>query len=225
MPEPFFGSPLGPWWTAETEVQASLLARPESRRFLEPFIGQERTAGQAAQELGVSVERLLYRLRQLRAAGLLLETGQRRRAGRPERLYRAVSDAFIVPFALTPFSDLDAQMARQMAPFQRLEVRASARRLRAQSLMNRLIYRDTEGELHTETALPEGMTWPQVRSEPGGDFAGIYHLDDTSAREIGAVLDALVARLQAARLNPGEGRPYLIRMALVPLRPEDLTEE
>ncbi|THF86683.1 helix-turn-helix transcriptional regulator [Deinococcus sp. KSM4-11] len=222
MPETIFGRPSGPWWTVRTEEQASLLARPDSRRFLEPFIGRERTAGEAARELGVSIERLLYRVRQFRAAGLLLETGQRRRAGRPERVYRAVADAFVVPFALTPFADLEAQIARQAAPLHQLELRAGARAGRERGLTNRLIYRDTSGELHSETALPEGTTWQAIHPEPGGDYAGIYHLDDATAREIGELWEALRDRLQQARRDHGEGRPYLIRTAMVPLRPEDL---
>ena len=225
MLETIFGRPLGAWWTAQTETQASLLVRPESRRFLEPFIGRERTAGEAARELGISVERLLYRLKGFQAAGLLLETGQRRRAGRPERLYRAVADALIIPFSLTPFADLEAQFVRQATPLQRLEARASARRGSALGLMNRLVYRDTEGELHSETALPGGTTWAQMHPEPGGDFAGIYQLDEAAAQEIGSALDALRARLQVVRRAPGEGRPYLIRASLVSLRPEDLTAD
>ncbi|GHF50490.1 hypothetical protein GCM10017781_28770 [Deinococcus metalli] len=207
-----------------TEAQASLLARPDSRRYLEPFIGRERTAAEGARELGVSVERLLYRVRQLRAAGLLLQTGTRRRAGRPERLYRAVADAFIVPFALTPFADLEAQIVRQAAPLWELEVRAGARAGRDRGLTSRLIYRDTTGELHSETALPEGTTWRAMHPEPGGDFAGVYHLDDAAAREVGALWEALRDRLNRDRRAPGEGRPYLIRTAMVPLRPDDLAD-
>lgn len=224
MSEPLFGTPLEPWWTAQTSVQATLLARPESRRFLEPFIGREHSAGEAARELGVSVERLLYWIKQFRAAGLLLETGQRPRAGRPERQYRAVSSALIVPFALTPFADLEVQMTRQAAPLQRLEARVMARATRDLGLMNRLIYRDASGELHSETALPEGMTWAQVHPEPGGDFAGIYQLDAAAAHEVAALLEALRTRLQASRLSTGEGRPYLVRTVLLQLRQEDLTD-
>lgn len=222
MPETFFGRPSGNWYTVQSEAQARLLARPEARRYLEPFIGRERTAGEAARELGVSVERLLYHLKRLRAAGLLLETGQRKRAGRPQRLYRAVADAFIVPFALTPFADLEEQYQRQAAPLEGLERRASTRRLHEQRLQNRLIYRDTTGEINSETALPEGLSRQQVYPEPGGDFAGVYQLDEASAREVGALWDALVERLQAVRQAGLPGRPYLIRAALVPLRPEDL---
>lgn len=85
--------------------------------------------------------------------------------------------------------------------------------------------RDAAGELHSETALPASLTRAQVHPEPGGDFAGIYQLDDATAQEVGEVLDALRTRLQANRLGPGEGRPYLIRTALVPLRPDDLTQQ
>lgn len=224
MPEPFFGRPSGAWYTVGTEAQARLLARPEARRYLEPFIGQQRTAGEAARELGVSLERLLYHLRQLRAAGLLLEVGARRRAGRPERLYRAVADAFIVPFGLTPFADLEEQYQRQSAPLERLERRASIRRLREQNLQNRLVYRDTTGEINSETALPEGLAWHEFHPEPGGDFAGVYQLDEAAAREVGALWAALVERLQASRQQGAAGRPYLIRAALVPLRPQDLED-
>jgi hypothetical protein len=85
--------------------QAQVLADPHSLKFLTPFVGRERTASVAANELGVSLQRMLYWVKRLLALGLIAQTQQRRQT----RHYRAVADTFFVPFNAT-----DAETGEQL---------------------------------------------------------------------------------------------------------------
>jgi hypothetical protein len=212
----------GEWFEVQTPEQARLLSDPAALRHLEPYIGRTLGAAAAAREAGVSVERMLYRVRQLLEAGLLEEVGKAPRAGRPVRLYRAPA-GFRVPFHLTPFADLEAQLRRHGRPFDRLRARAGARRLVGLGLGTRLIYRSSPGagEVHSEVFFPD----PTLRlHQIGGDYMGVLWLGDAAARRVQGHLDAIREELAGVG---GEGRgkrPYLIQTALLPLDPGDPQE-
>lgn len=87
---------------------ARFVADTRASRFLEPFIGRERTASAVASELGVKVSSMLYRIRQLLDLELLHVSRVEPRQGRALKYYRAVADGFFVPFALTDAETLGA---------------------------------------------------------------------------------------------------------------------
>jgi hypothetical protein len=58
------GFPSRRWRRLNNSEAARIVADPKARRFLEPFLGQERSVGQIADELGVDVSSALYRVRQ-----------------------------------------------------------------------------------------------------------------------------------------------------------------
>lgn len=224
MPHTILGSFGGEWFEVRTPGQARLLSDPAALRHLEPFIGRTLGPGAAAREAGVSVERMLYRVRQFLEAGLLEEVGEQRRAGRPVRLYRAPA-GFRVPFHLTPFADLEAQIARHGRPFDRLRARAGARRLAGLGLNARLLYRSLEGEVHSETFIPGDRTLADLRGQSyGGDYMGVLWLDDGAARRVQAHLDAVREELGRVGGERAGRRPYLIQTALLPLDPGDREE-
>lgn len=221
MPHTILGSFEGEWFEVTTPEQARLLSDPAALRHLEPFMGRTLGAAGAAREAGVSVERMLYRVRQFLAAGLLERTGERRRAGRPVALYRAPG-GFRVPFHLTPFTDLEAQILRHGQPFDRLRARAGARGLARLPLNARLLYRSTGGEVHSETFLPDAQTYTALRQHHiGGDYMGVLWLDDATARQVQETLDALRDLLAAQGHQRGGRQPYLIQTVLAPLDPQD----
>lgn len=88
-----------------TASAARVLLRPEERRFLEPFLGRELSATQAAREVGVTVEKMAYRVRALLSKGLLESTRVVARKGRPITLYQAAQE-LRAPLALLPEADL-----------------------------------------------------------------------------------------------------------------------
>lgn len=84
---------------------AGLLLDPEYRRHLVPFLGQERSIGQAAALLGERVERTAHRVHRLVACGVLTKVREERRKGRPVMIYRAAAE-IRAPLAHLPMSDI-----------------------------------------------------------------------------------------------------------------------
>lgn len=220
MPQTFLGSYGGEWFTAGTPQQARLLSDRAALRHLEPFVGRTLGAAQAAREAGVSTERMLYRVRQFVAAGLLVAAGERTRGGRPIRLYSAPG-GFRVPFHLTPFEDVEAELAAQSRPSDRLRVRVLARSLIRKQLSGRLIYRDERGEVNYESDFPAQQDRLAL-TRRGGDFSGVKWLTPAQAELISARLGQvrlLLAELPTARA-PDSG-PYLIQTVLAQLDEND----
>jgi hypothetical protein len=76
-----------------TEVAAArIVLQQPRRRFLEPFIGRDRSVGEAARETGLSVEQMAYRVQAMVRSKLLFATTRRARAGRPITIYRAPAE-------------------------------------------------------------------------------------------------------------------------------------
>jgi hypothetical protein len=90
--------------------QATLLTDDELRVFLLPFLGRVRSVSQAAMELDVKVNAMLYRVQKMLACGLLELDHLEARGGRPIQHYRAVADVLFVPFTATMFETLEAQI-------------------------------------------------------------------------------------------------------------------
>ena len=220
MPQPILGSFSGVWFEVETAEQAALLSDAVALRHLEPFMGRTLGAAQAAREAGVSVERMLYRIRRFLRAGLLHVDGEVQRTGRPVRLYRAPA-GFQVPFRLTPFPDLEAQIARHGRMYDRLRARGGARRLTEYGGGHgRLLYRSDEGEVHSETLLPEEGLSRSI----GGDYMGVVWLDGGTAQEVQAALERVRDLLGAGTERRAGRSPYLVQMCLVPLNANDPDE-
>ena len=78
-------------------AQALVLSDPHSLKFLAPFVGRERSASHAASELEVSLHRMIYWVKRLQVIGLIHPSSITGRT----RNYRAVADAFFVPFSAT----------------------------------------------------------------------------------------------------------------------------
>lgn len=221
MPHTTLGSYSGEWFTLSTPEQARLLSDAAALRHLKPFMGRTRSVSQAAREIGVSTERMMYRVRQFEKAGLLTPAGEVRRAGRPMRLYHAPG-GLRVPFALTPFADLEAQIARHRRSFDRLRTRAAARSLVQLPEHARLIYRDDlRGAIHSKTALPDPAT---RQRRIGGDYVGVVWLLPAQAREVQARLDELLLGLSEHETRQDGAQPYLFDGALLPLDPENSAE-
>lgn len=99
---------------------AAVLLDAARFRFLRPYMRGERSTAEAAAEADVSVKDMAYRVKRMQTLGLLEATGERRRKGRPIRLYRA-PPTFFVPFAAAPDVDLQAMVERLLdAPRRRL---------------------------------------------------------------------------------------------------------
>ena len=75
---------------------ARLLIQRRTLSILESATDEARTAKEIADIVGVRVGRIWHHLRNMVDAGLLIEVGARKRAGRPQTLYRCASLGFFV---------------------------------------------------------------------------------------------------------------------------------
>ncbi|PYE55668.1 ArsR/SmtB family transcription factor [Deinococcus yavapaiensis] len=89
------------WQRLEDPDAARVLVDPDARAFFTPFVWRERRVGDVAEELGVTVNAVLYRVRQFLRLGLLEVTRIEPRAGRAIRYYRSTSRGYFVPFSST----------------------------------------------------------------------------------------------------------------------------
>ncbi len=115
---------------------ARFLLDPDRLRFLRPFMLGERGTAAAAAALDIAVKTMAYRVKRMESLGLLRCTGERRRAGRPIRLYRAPR-TFFIPFAAVPKGDLEEMVESLLRNPQRQLVAGLLRSLG-----------DTEHDLH-----------------------------------------------------------------------------
>ncbi len=74
-------------------------------QYLLPFLGTECSAADAARSLDVTLDVLLPRVRRFVGAGILRQSGERTRKGRPIKLYRTIADEFFVPSSVLELSD------------------------------------------------------------------------------------------------------------------------
>lgn len=195
-----------------------MLMDPRVRRFFLPFLACDRTVGEAAAEAGCSPPVMLYRVGTFLRAGLLRVVHERPRAGRALKVYRSVHDAYLVPFSLMPYADLEEGFAAHFHANASRIAELVARRFRGRSWDGTRLYRRTDGETRIEGA-PDaqrvvGLLDP---ARPVGmDFTTEIGLSEQEAR----ALQAELLRLLELR-RPGEGRRgYLLSVALVPLDDE-----
>lgn len=89
----------------EDALAAQMLLDASDRRYLVPFLGEERSVGQVAALLGETVERTAYRVRRLASRGLLTVVRNEPRKGRAVTIYCAAAE-IRAPLAQLPMSDI-----------------------------------------------------------------------------------------------------------------------
>ena len=205
-----------------TVEAAELLCDPGLQRYLEPFIGRECTVAQAAGELGLKTNSLLYRVQRLQAAGLLKVVREVPRAGRAVKVYRSVADRFYVPFALTRAETLAALFLKLDTPLQTLFYQNMAHVMaQTETDIGLSVWRAGEADVRTRISsgpeklfdpldpkAPSALTFwsPEVRLEP----------DDAKA-----LLRELVALIERYHHRAGSQR-YLLHLGLAPLGNDEL---
>lgn len=213
--------------TVEDPEQARLLSDPLFQAAFRPFLAREASASAAAAELGLDLNAMLYRIRVLRAAGLLRVAREEKRHGRPIKLYRSVHDAYFIPYYATPFADLEERLWQQQLPEARERVRVQARRLREGGIHGQRFFRDERGETWLQSAAAGGarLDWLDPTRAPAIDYWTDLALTDAEGRELQATLYGVLQRYAPASMHgavaPAEhavGRKrYRLNVALVPL--------
>lgn len=186
--------------TVTDPEQARLLTDAAVFDMFEPFLARDRTASQAASETGRDLNSVLYRLRQLVAAGLVHVVQELKRAGRPIKVYRSVHDAYFVPYEVTPFASVEERMLKQLMPHLEERVRVQTRRVRELGASGQVLYRDEAGEVWTESAADasQRLDWLDRRRGIGIDYISGLELTDNEAWELQTQLFELLLRFGRA---------------------------
>lgn len=211
----------------EDPQAARIVTDPQARRFLEPFIAQERTVSAVAAELRVHVSSVLYRVRQFVRLGLLTETRTEPRKGRAVRYYRSVADGFYAPFAATPLITQEALSPHTFGAFQqKLNESVGQAWLAAageQQTLGVHLYRNESGALSQNIVPDPDLEQPThffgLLLEPDApavwDTWGSLELTREDAKALQREIASLLGRYYPKVKEPGGG-PYIVRLAMAP---------
>ena len=219
------GSEARGWLTVERRDQAKLLSDQVAVSYLTPFLARERSASEAARELGVGIDTLLYRIRTFLAADLLEIVDEVPRAGRPIKIYRSVADGFFVPFELTDYAEVEEQARASLRDGEEAIVRAASSAARRVGFRGRVLYRLPDGEVMQQAAGEGGETVEigdaeALRRIPGPAyeaFSAELQLTDDDSKDLLLELYALYDRYRqrsAEREREGRGRSFVVRFQL-----------
>lgn len=199
--------------TVSDARQAQLLTEPKSKAFLKPFLAAERSATEAAKELGCELNTLLYRVNAFLDAGLLDVTKTLKRKGRAVKYYRSVHDAYFVPFTLTPYATLEERLGVQGEPIFADLIRSYASALRQNERYGNYLSRTSEGAVVTTDAIPELLPsgLPVVYSDT------VVSLSKSEAVALAEALRALFQHGVETEHGSVETRDYFFMVALLPL--------
>lgn len=177
------------WGVLDAQQATGLLGTRETLKFFWPFLNRVCTAQQAAQEAGVRLDTMLYRIERFLELGLLSQVPGAH--SRSRKQYRAVADRLLVPFEKTHFETLVELMLAQQEP---------TRRLFAQQLVH-LVAGDSGGwmvRIHRDD--PEG------RSSRTMDAAPLNNIDWEMTEMLAPNLPATWYSLQGLPLTDSQAK-------------------
>jgi hypothetical protein len=200
----------------ENPEAARVLADPNSLRFLAPFIGRDATASRAAEEVRVSLHRMLYWVRRLSALGLVQVSNAQRRV----RAYRAVADAFFVPFSTTDAVTGEQLLERWNRPWQEIFTRSFIRELSDAAPEFGVRVQRGDGGLSVSLASSQERDWnffdPAAPNVVDGWVTNL-HLSPEDAKAM--QLEVLGVYLKY--LQRGGAQRYMARVSFAPMLEND----
>ena len=204
--------------TVVTAEAAELLTDPLKQRYLEPFLARDCTVAQAARELGVTANSLLYRVKLLQAAGLLRVVREVPRAGRTLKVYRSVADAFYVPFALTKAETLEALFLKLDTPLQTLFYQNVAYVMaQTETEIGLTVWRAGEADVRTRISGGLGALFDPLRPDVPSVlpfWSPEVWLEPGDAKALLRELIDLIGRYH----HRGGRQRYLLHLGLAPLK-------
>lgn len=216
--------PLSSSLTVTDPRQAELMIHLEFVPIMDALTGAESSVGALAKALGWPLDATHYRVKKLWQAGLLQVVREEKRAGRPVRIYRAVADAFFLPYSAFTSATLEEKFLRHELSVARALVRSYVRLLHDSypqpGSLGPYIYRDQHGKVTEDLATGPGQpldldaVFPTAMEQLRG-----LSLSDAQARELKAELDTLAAKYAPRRAE--QPLTHMLRLWLVPARPDD----
>lgn len=195
--------------------QAAIIAEPSRALFLRPFLGRDCTVSEAAHQLGVTPNAMLYRVRRMATAGLLEVVREEPRAGRAVKIYRSSHDGYLVPMDAMRYDDLHHRVSshgRLLAD--QVTDAYTAVLSRARTDGARVLARNNRGDIWSSDLTPRA----NHRGQPVHfSDVTVWLTRDEAARVRQLLLEATdraLAHTSAADTDPRS--PYLLVTAILP---------
>lgn len=187
------------------------------------FMTGEYTMTQAAERLEVGLSTLHYRMQRLIDLGLIEVAREEARRGRPQKVYRAVAERFVVPFELSDHESLEALLLRLAETPQQVIFKNVIRSLGDHALDWDVVVRVAEESETVEISLtPRGYDGPMDEAMLRPDMPAValswtgVSLPFADAKELQREMFSLLERYKE-RAVEGEQR-YLMQLSLSPLQ-------
>ncbi len=197
--------------------QARFLLDLSQRRYLEPFVGRELTVTQAAAEIGVRPNTLLYAVRRMQKAGLLQVVQTIQRKGRAVKLYGPTAEVFFLPHSALSRGGLEEAIALVDLEGERL--------LRQNIVLARSdhyptwgfrMFRHSNGQVYLNTAPDARRDLDLLGLESPAAFSVWFSPLNLGFSDAKALQRELFALLQKYQAKQGAQR-YILRLGLAPL--------
>ena len=160
---------------------------------------------------------LAHRIQKLLALGLLEVTHLEKRSGSPLKHYRAVADAFFVPFEATDAETLETLFERWEKPWSTLFHRSYAKMLNETGKRWGIsVWRDETGELRVAPAPQPGQALTTDVPALLDELIFDLRLTDREARALQAELLGIIGRYSGK--HGGQGISHFLRVMLTPTR-------
>lgn len=216
------------WVTLDDPRAVQVLINFESSRYLQPFIGHECSAGEAARALDVRLDTMLYQIKRLMHLQLLRHSRTVRR-GRLVKLYRAVADGFVLPFSALPVASLFDLFEQQDAPNRRALGRGLVQTMSGgEGGWHLRVYWNAPERCVKWDAVPDSdPDWEQedllTADEPAAWLTTQrLWLSPAQAKAVQRELAALYRRCAASTPEAGDDkRAYILQLAMGSLAKED----
>jgi hypothetical protein len=184
----------------EDPKAVAALLDPRLRELVLSLARQPRSLGELAAETGQDLKQLHHHVTRLCRLGLVEVAGEQRRPGRPIKLYRATSAAFLVPHGAAP-----GLMTEDLARELRESLAAEARKSDGGVVFGL----DRHGRSVTRGARG-------TRPAQAMESWSVLLLTPEERTALTAELNAVVSRF--AGRTEGPGQPYLVHAAAAPKR-------
>jgi hypothetical protein len=198
----------------ENTMAARILADPEVAVLLKPFMRGALTVKGAADQLGLSIQTMHYRVGQFEQAGLLEVVGLEARRGRPIKHYQATARGFSVPLKLIPDS-LMAALSDHVSWKQQLERGLAGLPEPGKYHKQMVVFLDDDGLLNWGSD-PGDDPYPAILNDSFppvfNKWTGGLRLNRTDAKALQRELWELYERYAH---RGGEGR-YVLHLGLAP---------
>lgn len=207
--------------------QARLLSSSESFRYFEPFLARDCTVSQAAKELHIKVDTMLYRVKTFVKAGLLNVVKTQSRRGRSVKVYHSSADVYYIPFEITPFEDVEEFFRKSRKANDDILIPRFAKIIRQIGREGRKIYRDDNGEVWSSSAGSVNDTYfgfedaekleglLRQKRQMAENSSDILWLTEEEARDF--VIELYKAWGKYKGGDKSKRKPYFFEFAFVPM--------